>query len=265
MPKNDRTLYPALLAGHRWAQHGPNGTTQTSAFITQLMESSQSDHYRETVKKSLNYNTWKHPVLIRSSFTYLLRNTYTDGFVQNNYESHIQHNRPGTTFLDMQRNAQMNLKDWMWINHLWLNYTDAEEREPHIITSHTVSLLLCLSVFRLSACCSSVLSLDLLLSLKSLKGDLKRLRVSSCPCLFSSCLPLWQVILRICLWRKAPPMPYERPPAVLTPPSLARDEDEPDRFSWPQFCLGAPPTVREWWEYFRNTEAWISRKTWLTL
>ncbi len=46
----------------------------------------------------------------------------------------------------MQRNAQMNLKDWMWINHLWLNYTDAEEREPHIITSHTVSLsCVCLS------------------------------------------------------------------------------------------------------------------------
>ncbi len=115
-----------------------HGTTQTSAFITQLMESSQSDHYRETVKKSLNYKHMKASVLIRSSFTYLLRNTYTDGFVQKNYESHIQHNRPGTTFLDMQRNAQMNLKDWMWINHLWLNYTDAEEREPHIITSHTV-------------------------------------------------------------------------------------------------------------------------------
>lgn len=39
------------------AEHNTDPTAQTSAFITQLMESSQSDHYRETVKKSLNYDT----------------------------------------------------------------------------------------------------------------------------------------------------------------------------------------------------------------
>lgn len=83
-----------------------------------------------------------------------------------------------------------------------------------VFDHHTVLRLFCLSFCSgevdCTLSCLSELSVctSLSLDLKSLKGDLKRLwGGSSHLCLLSSCLLIWQVILRMRFWRKAPPMP----------------------------------------------------------